>query len=45
MTEPPIRLLLGSDAARSAEQYEQARIENDMKWRHLSISTDFQTPD
>jgi NAD(P)-dependent dehydrogenase (short-subunit alcohol dehydrogenase family) len=45
MTEPPIRLLLGSDAARIAEQYEQARIENDMKWRYLSISTDFQTPD
>jgi NAD(P)-dependent dehydrogenase (short-subunit alcohol dehydrogenase family) len=45
MTEPPIRLLLGNDAVRVAEQYEQARIENDMKWRHLSISTDFQTPD
>ncbi|HEY2585516.1 MAG TPA: oxidoreductase [Tepidisphaeraceae bacterium] len=43
MNEPPLRLLLGSDAVRAAEQYEQTRIASDKKWRHLSISTDFDT--
>jgi NAD(P)-dependent dehydrogenase (short-subunit alcohol dehydrogenase family) len=41
MAEPPLRLLLGSDAVRSVEQADQARIEADRKWRHLSVSTDF----
>jgi len=38
---PPLRLLLGSDAVRTVEQEELARIEADKKWRHLSVSTDF----
>ncbi len=41
MSEPPLRLLLGSDAVKAAEQSELARIEADKKWRELSISTDF----
>ncbi len=41
MAEPPLRLLLGSDAVHFVEQADLARIEADRKWRHLSISTDF----
>ncbi len=41
LDEPPLRLLLGSDAVKVAEQANQARIEADRKWRDLSISTDF----
>jgi len=41
MTEPPLRLLLGSDAVKAAEQAELARLEADKKRRELSISTDF----
>jgi NAD(P)-dependent dehydrogenase (short-subunit alcohol dehydrogenase family) len=42
LDEPPLRLLLGSDAVRAAEQNEIARIEADRKWRNLSVSTDFE---
>jgi NAD(P)-dependent dehydrogenase (short-subunit alcohol dehydrogenase family) len=38
---PPLRLLLGSDAVLAAEEAERARIESDNKWRDLSVSTDF----
>jgi len=38
---PPLRLLLGSDAVRAAEEAERTRIESDKKWRDLSVSTDF----
>jgi NAD(P)-dependent dehydrogenase (short-subunit alcohol dehydrogenase family) len=41
MEEPPLRLLLGSDAVHIAEQTERARFESDRKWRALSVSTDF----
>jgi NAD(P)-dependent dehydrogenase (short-subunit alcohol dehydrogenase family) len=41
MSEPPLRLLLGSDAVRNVEQADLARFEADRKWRHLSVSTDF----
>jgi NAD(P)-dependent dehydrogenase (short-subunit alcohol dehydrogenase family) len=41
LNEPPLRLLLGSDAVKVAEQANRARIEADRKWRDLSISTDF----
>jgi NAD(P)-dependent dehydrogenase (short-subunit alcohol dehydrogenase family) len=41
MHDPPLRLLLGSDAVRSVEQADLARIEADRKWRQLSFSTDF----
>jgi NAD(P)-dependent dehydrogenase (short-subunit alcohol dehydrogenase family) len=41
LDEPPLRLLLGSDAVHSVEQADLARIEADKKWRDLSVSTDF----
>jgi hypothetical protein len=39
--QPPLRLLLGSDAVRAGEEAARARIESDDKWRDLSVSTDF----
>jgi NAD(P)-dependent dehydrogenase (short-subunit alcohol dehydrogenase family) len=44
VNEPPLRLLLGSDAVRLADLDNQARIETDRKWRELSLSTDFEAP-
>jgi NAD(P)-dependent dehydrogenase (short-subunit alcohol dehydrogenase family) len=41
LDEPPLRLLLGSDAVHAAEQSDLARITADRKWRDLSVSTDF----
>jgi NAD(P)-dependent dehydrogenase (short-subunit alcohol dehydrogenase family) len=41
--EPPLRLLLGSDAVRAADEATKARSEVDEKWRQLSESTDFVT--
>ncbi|MGH6940271.1 oxidoreductase [Hypericibacter sp.] len=43
LDEPPLRLLLGSDAVHGAEQNDLARLEADRKWRELSLSTDFET--
>jgi NAD(P)-dependent dehydrogenase (short-subunit alcohol dehydrogenase family) len=40
LAEPPLRLLLGSDAADAAEKKDLARIEADRRWRVLSVSTD-----
>jgi hypothetical protein len=42
LDEPPLRLILGSDAFRIIEQTDQARSEADKKWRGLSLSTDFE---
>jgi NAD(P)-dependent dehydrogenase (short-subunit alcohol dehydrogenase family) len=42
LDEPPLRLLLGSDAVYLAEQSEIARMEADREWRDLSVSTDFE---
>ena len=42
LDEPPLRLLLGSDAVRTTEQNDKARIESDRKWRDVSISTDLE---
>jgi hypothetical protein len=42
LDEPPLRLLLGSDAVHLAEQNEIARIDADRKWRDGSISTAFE---
>jgi NAD(P)-dependent dehydrogenase (short-subunit alcohol dehydrogenase family) len=39
--EPPLRLLLGSDAVRAAEAAAIERSKADAKWRDLSVSTDF----
>jgi len=38
---PPLRLLLGSDAVQRVELNDVAKLEADRKWRHLSVSTDF----
>jgi NAD(P)-dependent dehydrogenase (short-subunit alcohol dehydrogenase family) len=39
--EPPLRLLLGSDAYNGVEKADVARAQEGRKWRELSISTDF----
>ncbi len=41
MDEPPLRLLLGSDAVRLVEQNDLAKFDADKAWRGLSASTDF----
>jgi NAD(P)-dependent dehydrogenase (short-subunit alcohol dehydrogenase family) len=40
MAEPPLRLLLGSDAYTYATRAADARAESDRHWRDLSMSTD-----
>lgn len=42
LDEPPLRLLLGSDAVHLAEQSAAARTEADRRWRDLSVSTDLE---
>src|SRR4029077_8290907 len=42
LNDPPLRLLLGSDAVRFVEQNDLAKMESDRKWKDLSISTDFE---
>jgi len=42
LNDPPLRLLLGSDAVRFVEQSDLAKMESDRKWRSLSISTDIE---
>lgn len=42
LNDPPLRLLLGSDAVRSVEQNDLAKTESDRKWKDLSISTDIE---
>jgi NAD(P)-dependent dehydrogenase (short-subunit alcohol dehydrogenase family) len=39
--QPPLRLLLGSDAVRLARQIDQARLAETDRWERLSASTDF----
>lgn len=41
LDDPPLRLLLGSDAVEAAQRIEAARSATDRKWRELSLSTDF----
>jgi NAD(P)-dependent dehydrogenase (short-subunit alcohol dehydrogenase family) len=40
LDEPPVRLLLGSDAVQYAAVVAQARSAEDAKWRYISVSTD-----
>jgi NAD(P)-dependent dehydrogenase (short-subunit alcohol dehydrogenase family) len=42
LSDPPLRLLLGSDAVRFVEQNDLAKMESDRKWKDLSISTDIE---
>jgi NAD(P)-dependent dehydrogenase (short-subunit alcohol dehydrogenase family) len=44
MDRPPFRLPLGSDAVKSIEQADLAKLEELARWRDLSVSTDFPTP-
>jgi NAD(P)-dependent dehydrogenase (short-subunit alcohol dehydrogenase family) len=41
--DPPLRLLLGSDAVEGVEKADRAKTESDQQWRSLSLSTDFDT--
>ncbi|QUQ71233.1 SDR family NAD(P)-dependent oxidoreductase [Kutzneria sp. CA-103260] len=43
LPEPPVRLLLGSDAVQYAALAAQTRAAEDAKWRDLSVSTDHDT--
>jgi NAD(P)-dependent dehydrogenase (short-subunit alcohol dehydrogenase family) len=40
LADPPLRLLLGSDAFAFAREADEAKIANDEKWRELTLSTD-----
>lgn len=42
MDEPPLRLLMGSDAFNAVEKNDLQKIENDRIWKSLSVSTDFE---
>jgi hypothetical protein len=42
LDEPPLRLLLGSDAVHITDQNDKARIESDRTWRDVSMSSDFE---
>lgn len=44
LVDPPARLVLGHTALRSVARATLARIENDQRWRHLSLATDFVDP-
>src|SRR3984893_17906055 len=41
LSEPPLRLLLGTDAYNAAEKHTMQMLASDRDWKDLSISTDF----
>jgi hypothetical protein len=41
LSEPPLRLLLGSDSYAAAEKSAVDKIESDRRWQDLSLSTDY----
>jgi NAD(P)-dependent dehydrogenase (short-subunit alcohol dehydrogenase family) len=41
LPEPPLRLLLGSDAYAAAEKNALDKLESDRQWKNLSVSTDY----
>jgi NAD(P)-dependent dehydrogenase (short-subunit alcohol dehydrogenase family) len=45
LSDPPLRLLLGSDSYNAAEQASLQKLELDRKWKDLSISTDYSSDD
>jgi NAD(P)-dependent dehydrogenase (short-subunit alcohol dehydrogenase family) len=45
LPNPPLRLLLGSDAYNAAEQQALQILEFDKEWKDLSISTDYKVAD
>jgi NAD(P)-dependent dehydrogenase (short-subunit alcohol dehydrogenase family) len=40
LSDPPLRLLLGTDSYNVAEQHALQKLESDRKWKNLSFSTD-----
>jgi NAD(P)-dependent dehydrogenase (short-subunit alcohol dehydrogenase family) len=45
LSDPPLRLLLGSDAYNAAEKHAVQILASDREWKDLSISTDYELPD
>src|SRR3984893_4443800 len=45
LSDPPLRLLLGSDSYNGAEQAALQKLELDRKWKDLSNSTDYASDD
>src|ERR1700688_1996776 len=45
LSEPPLRLLLGSDAYNAAENHALQILATDLEWKDLSVSTDYKLPD
>src|SRR6266852_2679726 len=45
LSDPPLRLLLGSDSYNAAEQAALQKLELDRKWKDLSDSTDYASGD
>ena len=45
LSDPPLRLLLGSDSYHAAEQAALQKLEADRKWKDLSTSTDYAAGD
>jgi len=45
LSDPPLRLLLGSDSYDAAEKAALQKLELDRKWKELSISTDYASDD
>jgi NAD(P)-dependent dehydrogenase (short-subunit alcohol dehydrogenase family) len=41
LSDPPLRLLLGSDSYAAAENSALEKIESDRRWKDLSLSTDY----
>ena len=41
LADPPLRLLLGSDAYAAAEKHAQEILASDRQWKDLSVSTDY----
>ena len=41
LSEPPLRLLLGSDSYAAAEKSALEKLESDRRWKVLSLSTDY----
>ena len=44
LPEPPLRLLLGSDAYNAAEKHALQILASDREWKDLSILTDYRLP-
>jgi NAD(P)-dependent dehydrogenase (short-subunit alcohol dehydrogenase family) len=41
LSDPPLRVLLGTDAYDSAEKHALQTLESDSRWKDLSVSTDY----